>query len=1290
VAADAYHAVEVFGADGYGSGCAVTPSLILTAKHLLGEGEEITVPVSVWGGGEGKAKLLWRAKDLDLALLRFTPPGGATGDATTAPVTVGRLPSWDESERQFALFGWPRAGAGHDPEEGWTRSPFEVVGAIRLAERKDEVSPIRLRPADKFPALEKGSWWDGTSGAAVFVGGALVGVQVEQPRVELPEFLAAQPLVGAHPDQLRLLELLAEDGVRAKVALGGLDAALRDHLTAVVEQLAAPPGWFPSRLRDSEGVVERLFQPPALGRREEEAEAPIAGLGDVPVGAGLVVLEGPAGSGKSWALAAHGRELATSALAQVESADDPFSKPLLAPAWCRLADIQPGGSAKEVLARAIAQMEGDPQLGGVERGLGTEIRWHLLVDGVDEASDEQKEALGQLVDRVLTGGGPVERIVVATRPGELEFRAGSPIERIQLGGIESRAQTALIETWFEDRPAQADAVRVLADNWRLREAFQTPLVLTLTCIVVEEWEDARPILRSSADVFRAAAATLLRNDHRSGGVKAMSATAQRAQKRATEALTTLASRLFTAQGYQPSLPAAAVADVDDAVLDACIDTGLVSLRTDGGVDFASRAIAAYLAAQHLAAQGGWEEALAGVWDSEAVAEVQTYVPHALTAPLLPTAEPIGVEPWFEAADRLAADGDPGFLLFHTACRALASIDPSAVPEARARYVQALSAHVRSGVDPRAADALASLAPEALAGLAATADLEDRFGLALILANVGHEDGFALLDDATLEALDDSTAMAVLEWLVRRGAAAGLRRVEQQAQAGASPYRRLVASLLLAHWEVDGAAELLAANLGREEVPPDRSHLAAALLAEEGDERGIEVLHELLDSSDPAEELRAMAWLPGDPPGAEERLTRLTDAALEADAGTATVEIGLAAGAALVGSDPERGHDYLARLGRLSWAEGDGFSDELAGPVLAAAVLLLDLDPETAIELLEEQAGGSSHRSLAAACLLLERDADRGAQPLLRLAADASAATRDRIAAARILELHGRSEATAALDSVKGVADEELKLTTGRSALDEATLGIAYALADLQARVASPREALENFVNGLRAIPDVRPSDGVWRDATEGLFTATDPESGTGPALFAQFDLDSEVDRRALAMTIPLIDDSPGRSYLATQAAISAPSDDWLLLMARWAVGDFSESLRDEHAVDSWVKPMERLREILPGAVEWAGIAWSDENWIVGRCLPLVLDHLTAAAFLEMAHRLQRPIHPTIARGLIGSDPIPGLSDPTIRACTGRACDEGMAHALADMSEPDAVATREALLARAEAVTCTHA
>src|SRR6266511_3517907 len=239
---DPQRAVAVFGPVSYGSGYRVTSALVLTACHLFGDDPRGTAKVRDPRGRGGSARVARASPRLDLALLELGPPeeGGLSPADDLPPAAIGRLSRSPGVTLPFEMFGWARAGAARDDAGAWIRDPVHVVGEIRANELMGTQSRlVRLRPADRFPALADGSWWSGMSGAGVFCGGLLVGVQVRQARPELPDFLAAQAIEGDEAGEL--IALLRAAGVIEEVALDPDARVVDGYLSRLGGRLDALP-----------------------------------------------------------------------------------------------------------------------------------------------------------------------------------------------------------------------------------------------------------------------------------------------------------------------------------------------------------------------------------------------------------------------------------------------------------------------------------------------------------------------------------------------------------------------------------------------------------------------------------------------------------------------------------------------------------------------------------------------------------------------------------------------------------------------------------------------------------------------------------------------------------------------------------------------------------------------------------------------------------------------------------------------------------------------------------------
>ncbi|MFE5867320.1 trypsin-like peptidase domain-containing protein [Streptomyces roseifaciens] len=168
-------AVHITG--GRGSGYLLTPRLVLTAAHVVGDAPEARVTV-VSGTGSHRARVVWRGEGAcDAALL-------LSGSDLVRPETAVRLSpvQWarltdDSPLRGCQAMGFPRAQ--HDKSRGVDVEHIECAlrpgsGFVRNRYVLD-VKDVSPEPAGGS------SPWQGMSGAALFAEGLLLGVVAEAP-----------------------------------------------------------------------------------------------------------------------------------------------------------------------------------------------------------------------------------------------------------------------------------------------------------------------------------------------------------------------------------------------------------------------------------------------------------------------------------------------------------------------------------------------------------------------------------------------------------------------------------------------------------------------------------------------------------------------------------------------------------------------------------------------------------------------------------------------------------------------------------------------------------------------------------------------------------------------------------------------------------------------------------------------------------------------------------------------------------------------------------------------------
>lgn len=192
----------VFGANGQGSGYLLTPWLVLTAAHVVGDAG--TAEVIVPGGlGRVACRVAWRRyeEDCDVAVLvteRYLVPAEVA--RTFATLRLGAIEDLAPRPGAHAV-GFPRAQRDAQGE----LDSEQLVGTLKpgsgLLRGRQVLDSLHGAPA---ATGGHGSPWAGFSGAAVFVDDYLVGVVRSDPtqwqhgRVEVTPATAIVRSPGIH------------------------------------------------------------------------------------------------------------------------------------------------------------------------------------------------------------------------------------------------------------------------------------------------------------------------------------------------------------------------------------------------------------------------------------------------------------------------------------------------------------------------------------------------------------------------------------------------------------------------------------------------------------------------------------------------------------------------------------------------------------------------------------------------------------------------------------------------------------------------------------------------------------------------------------------------------------------------------------------------------------------------------------------------------------------------------------------------------------------------------------
>lgn len=180
-----------------GSGYLVTDGLVLTAAHVVGDDTVIVRRVSGRRPmHEFAGVVVWSDAGADIAVVRLDGSAGDEAPAGLLPLRYGRVDGHVACE----ALGFPRfklrqdAPAAGVTQQDWYRDTHQAIGTIApLSNLRQGTLEITVPPPE-YDAAPPHSPWEGMSGAAVFAGGALVGVINEHHRSDGLGRLAARPV----------------------------------------------------------------------------------------------------------------------------------------------------------------------------------------------------------------------------------------------------------------------------------------------------------------------------------------------------------------------------------------------------------------------------------------------------------------------------------------------------------------------------------------------------------------------------------------------------------------------------------------------------------------------------------------------------------------------------------------------------------------------------------------------------------------------------------------------------------------------------------------------------------------------------------------------------------------------------------------------------------------------------------------------------------------------------------------------------------------------------------------
>ena len=280
--------------------------------------------------------------------------------------------------------------------------------------------------------------------------------------------------------------------VAALTAVGTVED-LRIYLGAQIERWNEPI-WHPRgrRVADLEQRLRMTATTTADPRRGERLSAD-----DALAGAGMLVVLGGPGSGKTWLARRYARQSAEQALAALEAGTklEQVELPLFT-TWDHWAKNETDGLRERLVqaatSRGVDDLGGEPVTARLRRAFTRPgARVLVVVDSLDEAADNPARG-GQWTNlrdlSSLPAGG--WKVVVTSRLGAWTASSRGFGEHVREAAIEPLGYpedvTSFVLSWFHDQPDRADQLLAqIEDRQELRRAARIPLLLTFFCLLTE-------------------------------------------------------------------------------------------------------------------------------------------------------------------------------------------------------------------------------------------------------------------------------------------------------------------------------------------------------------------------------------------------------------------------------------------------------------------------------------------------------------------------------------------------------------------------------------------------------------------------------------------------------------------------------------------------------------------------------------------------------------------------------------------------------------------------------------
>jgi hypothetical protein len=183
-----------------GSGYLTTERLVLTAAHVVAAARRVTVR-AVTGPREVREAVgvtVWSDRGADIAVVRLNDAADGAAPLVDGlpPLRYGRIQAHVGCEAlgfpRFKLRG-DRVPAGATESDRY-RDTHHAIGTIApFSNLRQGTLEISVLPPE-YDAAPPHSPWEGMSGAAVFVGGVIVGLVSEHQRADGLNRLVARPV----------------------------------------------------------------------------------------------------------------------------------------------------------------------------------------------------------------------------------------------------------------------------------------------------------------------------------------------------------------------------------------------------------------------------------------------------------------------------------------------------------------------------------------------------------------------------------------------------------------------------------------------------------------------------------------------------------------------------------------------------------------------------------------------------------------------------------------------------------------------------------------------------------------------------------------------------------------------------------------------------------------------------------------------------------------------------------------------------------------------------------------